>query len=145
MLFGSEAPKFIYDPTGSNTEVLLDYVVIEKDEPEEDFLMHQSIFTGHREFILKGKYWVVEMKIHVYKLGYTDGLAYYNTLKSYEGAKLRFHRHRDGDYLKDSNGAEVEMFLEYVNESYYNTVNYPDFVLLRFKSTKYVDLSQGVS
>lgn len=144
MIFGSEAPKFIYDPAGANIEILLDYVVIEKDEPEDDLLIHQSIFTGHREFILKGQYWIVELKLHLYKLGITDGTAFYNTIKLYEGMKIRFYRHRNGDYLKDSTGAEVEMFLEYVNESYYDTVNYPDYLLLRFKSTKYVDLSQGV-
>ncbi len=146
MIFGNEAPKIIYDPTGTPVEILLDYVVIEKDEPEEDFLIHQSIFTGHREFILKGKYWVVEMKLHVYKLGVEAGLEYYNTLKQYSNNLFRYFRHRDGDYLKDSTGAEIEMFLEYINESYYSDVaEYPDYLLLRFRSTKYIDLTQGVS
>ena len=142
MLFGSSAPKFIYEPSGANETILLDYVVIMKDEPEEDFIIHQSIFTGHREFILKGKYWVVEMKLHLYKQG--NPLVYYNTIKNYEGTNIRFFRHRDGDYLKDSTGAEVEMFLQSVDESYYQTLDYKDLLLLKFKSTEYVDLTQGL-
>ena len=148
MIFGTTAPKFIFNPTGLNQTVLLNYVVILKDAPEEDFLIHQSIFTGHREFILKGKYWVFDLKMHLYK--YTtvvDGKTpteKYDEIKQFEGVNLRLYRHGNGDYLKDSSNAEVEMFLESVTESYYKTTDYKDLLLLKFKSTKYVDIAKGV-
>jgi hypothetical protein len=53
MIFGIEAPKFIYDYSGANTTVLLDFVTIEKDEPEKKEIIHQSIFTGPREFVVQ--------------------------------------------------------------------------------------------
>lgn len=148
MIFGSSAPKFIYEPAGDAVEILLDYVVIQKDEPQEDFIIHQSVFTGHREFILKGKYWIIEMKMHLFKLleatDYATVMEYYSKLKNYQGAEVRYYRHRDGDYLKDKNGNEVKMFLESVNESYYDTTDFKDLLYLKFKSTKYVDLARSV-
>lgn len=148
MIFGNDAPKIIFDPTGLNESVLLDYVIIQKDEPEEDTVIHQSIFTGHRELILKGKHWIVEMKMHLFKVAVNIDLPtaknFYKNLKSYEGAELRYYRHRDGDYLKDKNGNEVRMFLESVDESYYETTDFKDLLYLKFKSTKYVDLARSV-
>lgn len=148
MIFGITAPKFVIDPYNTNVDVLLDYVVIQKDKPEEDIVIHTSIFTGHRSFIIKGKYWIVEMKMNLYK--YTaaiDSLTpqqKYKELKQYEGLEMRYYRHRGGDYLKDSTGAEVKMFLESITESYYKTSDYKDLLLLKFRSTKYVDLTQGL-
>lgn len=148
MIFGSSAPKFIYDPTGSPVQILLDYVVIQKDEPQEDFIIHESKFTRHREFILKGKYWIIEMKMHLFKIAenidLTTAKNFYNNIKPYEGSEVRYYRHRDGDYLKDKNGNEVKMFLESVNESYYDTTDFKDLLYLKFKSTKYVDLARSV-
>lgn len=142
MIFGTQAPKFIYDPAGDNIEVLLDYIVVLKDEEERDKIIHESVFTGHRELIIKGYYWIYECRLHLFK--YDNPQTVYENLKSFEGKTVRFFRHRDGDYLKDNAGAEVKMFLESVNESYYETTDYKDLLLLKFKSTEYVDLTQGL-
>ena len=150
MLTGTAAPKVIF---GTN-EIALDNVVILKDEPEEDYIIHPSIFTGHREFILdvvidavtiKRKYWVVEIKMNLYDLGETAALIFYNNIKQYEGSSGKYYRHSDGDYLKDKNGDQVPMILESVVESYMKTTDFKDLLFLRFKSSKYVDLSQGVT
>jgi len=142
MIFGTGAPKFIYNPTGLNEEVLLDYAIIIEDKPEADFLIHESIFTGHREFINLGKYWTIKLNINLYKQTYAE--TYFNTIKQYEGLEVRFFRHRDGDYVKDNLGAEVPFFLETIDESYYKTPDYKDLLTLKLKSTKYVDMLQGV-
>ncbi|MDY0082852.1 MAG: hypothetical protein RBR74_06705 [Ignavibacteriaceae bacterium] len=142
MIFGVNAPQFIYDPTGVNETVLLDYIIPLRDEAEQEILIHQSIFTGHREFIQKGFHWIYECKLHLFK--YDNPLLKYEELKQYEGLLVRFYRHRDGDYLKDSTGAEVEMFLESVDESYYQTTDYKDLLLLKFKSSNYVDLAKNL-
>ncbi len=148
MIHGTSAPKFIFDPTGAGTVVLLDYIQILKDKPEPEEIIHQSIFTGHREFIILGHYYIYECRLHLYK--YTtvvDGLTpqeKYDEIKQFEGAVVRFFRHSDGDYLKDSTGAEVQMFLQSVDESYYKTPDYKDLLLLKFKSTEYIDLTQGL-
>lgn len=144
MLFGNSAPKFIFDPDGENITVLLDYIVTLEDRPEEDYLIHESVFTKHRSFILKGKNWIYRCKLHLYKYTGVTPQVKYAELKQYEGSAVRFYRHRDGDYLKDSTGAEVQMFLQSVDESYYQTSDYKDLLLLKFISTEYVDLTQGI-
>jgi hypothetical protein len=148
MIFGNEAPKFIYNPAVINQTVLLNYIQVITDKPEPEEIIHQSIFTGHREFIILGHYYIYVCKLHLYK--YTtavDGLTpqeKYDEIKQFEGNVVRFFRHSDGNYLKDSTGAEVEMFLQSIDESYYKTPDYKDLLLLKFKSTKYVDLTQGL-
>jgi hypothetical protein len=147
MLFGSQAPKIIFDPAGENTTILLDYVVVLKDEPEDEILIHQSKFNGHREIELLGKYWTYTCKIHINKYSFAvNGLTpmeKYLQLREAEGKVFRFYRHRDGDYLKDSAEAEVEMFLRSVSEGYYKTTDYKDLLILEFKSTKYVTLESS--
>lgn len=148
MLFGSSAPKFIFDPTGVNEEVLLDYAVVTKDEPKEDVIIHESKFTSYRVYNVKGKYWIFECKLHLYKYNSVDDgftpKEKYEQIKSYEGKLGRLHRHSDGDYLKDSEGVGVNMVLEKVIPSYYKTTDYKDLLLLKFQSESYVDLFQGV-
>lgn len=140
MLFGTEAPKFINDPAGTPEEVLLDYSVVIKDEPEEDRIVHQSIFTGHREFILRGKYWIFEIKVHLFK--YDDPIGKYNEIKQFEGMNVRLYRHQDGDYIKQPDGSEASFFIESIDESYYQTADYKDLLFIRFVSNNYVDLSK---
>lgn len=148
MITGQQAPKLIFNPLSDNITILLNHIVVTKDEPEEDLVIHQSIFTGHREFVIKGKYWIYECKVHLYK--YTTladsftPIEKYQLLKDYEGQLFRFYRHREADYLKDVNGDEVQMVLQSITESYYKTTDYKDLLLLKFKSTKYVKLENYV-
>ena len=142
MIFGTTAPKFIFDPTGAATAVLLDYVNIIKDEPEEIKIMHESVFTGHREFVLLKKYWVFELKLHLYK--YANPINKYAELKTYEGSDVRLYRHSDGNYIETPDGVDAVFFLETIDESYYQTPDYKDLLFLRFVSNNYTDLSQGI-
>lgn len=142
MITGTQSPKFIFDPTGTPVEVVLNNVVILKDEPEEDILIHESIFTGHREIIIKGKYWVVELKKYLFKE--EDVFDMYETLKQFEGVEVRYFRHADGDYLKDGNGNEIKMFVEDITEGHLKTTDYKDLLFLRFRSVGYVDLTQNI-
>lgn len=152
MLFGDQSPKIIIDPDGINFEIKIEYVIIKKDEAENDFLIHESVFTGYRNFItevtideivIKRKYWIVELFQHLYKYG-PAAAVYYNTIKKYEGANVRFYRHSNGIYLKDGAGEEVPMFIEKIEENYFDTPDKKDYLFYRFKSTKYVDMTQGV-
>lgn len=142
MIFGSTAPKFVVDPQGASHTVVLDYIVVTKDEPEQDILIHESIFTGHREIIIKGSYWVYECDLHLFK--YWSPTTKYNTLKGYVGNEVSFYRHRNGDVLRDSSGNEVMMLFESMDEAYYQTPDYKDLLKLRFRSLKYVDLKESL-
>lgn len=138
MIFGTQAPKFIYDPAGDNVEVLLDYIVVLKDEEERDKIIHESVFTGHRELIIKGYYWIYECRLHLFK--YDNPQKAYEDFKLFEGKTVRFFRHRDGDYLQDADSNEVQMFLQSVDEAYYQTTDYKDLLILKFKSAEYIHL-----
>lgn len=130
MLFGTTAPKFV---VGANT-LLLDYVRIEKDAPVLDMIEQESVITGKRDFIIKGKHWEFEVIQHLWKVASTK--TYYEAVKStYEGATGSLYRHSDAP-------AFTEQFILYSVEEYYlDEFNKQDILLYRFKSIDYVDIT----
>lgn len=129
MLFGQTAPKFV---VGTNT-LLLDYVKIEKDAPVLDMIEQESVITGKRDFIIKGKHWDFELVQHLWKVGSTK--TYYETVKStYEGAIGSLYRHRDAPPF-------TEQFILYSVEEYYlEQFKKQDILVYKFKSIDYVNI-----
>lgn len=153
MLFGDESPNIVIDPDGANIEIQLQHSIITRDEAEDDFIIHQSVFTGYRTFItetiigstpVKRKYWAVDLIQNVYKYG-SGAAAFYNDVKQYEGTSVRFYRHSNGLYLKDYAGNEVKMFILSITEAHYPTANFDDYLIYKFRSEKYVQMNQGGS
>lgn len=143
MLFGNSAPKIVIDPSGLNLEIALDYSVITKDEPEEDLIIHQSLFTGFKPVKILGKYWAFELKMHLYKYE-TTMREVYSQLKSYEQASVRLYRHSDGNYFMNNLDEEVLFTLVSINEGYYKSKTFKDLLFLKFKSNAYIDMTKGV-
>jgi hypothetical protein len=149
MIFGVDAPKFVYDPAGeSEATVLLDYVVVLKDAPELDMITFEAD-NGHREFIHKGKHWEFEIRVHLFKYyeagGLAAALAKYNEIKQYEGGDVWLYRHRDADPFMDGDGEEVLFSIISVDESYLDTTDFKDLLIINFKSKDYIDLTDGTT
>ena len=143
MIFGTGSPKFVYDPEGTPVTVNLDYVVILTDKPEIDLVEHKSVINGHREFILQGKHWVYEIRLHLCK--YADIRAKYEEINQYLGADVWLYRHREAAPFKDSAGDEVLFNIVSIDESYFDTPDYKDVLIIRFESKDYVNLTDGTT
>lgn len=100
MLFGTTAPKFVY----GGTTVTMDYTIITKNEAIRDSILHQSIINGHTEEIIRGKHWLYELQMYLFRVStdeYTIA-AKYAEMKKYEGLDVKLYRHSDGGTFKSS-------------------------------------------
>lgn len=139
-IFGIQSPKFV---KGANT-YLLDHSVIIKDAPEQDIIMHESILNRHREFVIKGKHWVFEINLLLFKYG-VDAQDKYDELKPLERTLVdQLFRRKDGIAIKDSTNTLVKFFIDEITETYLNRWDFPDVLRIRFVSEKYVDMTKSV-
>lgn len=133
MLFGSTAPKFVI--TGPDT-LLLDYVVVEKDEPVLDMIEQESVITGKRDFIIKGKHWEYHLRQHIFKMtGGVDKTYYQDVKTNFEGQTGSLYRHRD------STAFTAQFILYSVEEYYLSKYKQEDIIIYKFKSVDYVDIT----
>ena len=144
MITGNQAPKFA--KTGGGV-LLLDFFKNLKDEPIFDNLIHKSVINGSQNIVIKGYHWGFEGNVNLWK--YANPAAKYNELYSYLYAVGQLYRHRDFNPIKDDSGTAVNFILNEIVPYYIPTdgipnVNY-DAAIVRFISTKYVDMSQDVT
>lgn len=136
-IFGVSAPKFVFDRGGgSETTVLLDFATIVRDEPEVETIRHQSRLDGKRVYIPKGKHWLFDVRLNLYKYG--DPAAKYDDLKAYENELVTLWRHRDGEQFKKAGGADCLFQIVEVTAFALENVEYRDAVLIRFESSEFV-------
>lgn len=136
-IFGVQTPKIIVNIDTTQDEVLLDYSVILKDEPELDSYGVKAVRTGKQVFTNAGKHWIFEVKIHLWK--YADPKAKYLELKSYEGTKVYLYRHADGEPICDDNRNPSKFLIESVNESYIDEFNLYDVLTISLRSIDVVN------
>jgi len=141
-IFGTSAPKFIYDLGGVNEEeVLLDRVRILRDEPDLDDIEHKSVITGHTEWTNKGKHWTFEVQVQIFdEDNYTNAYNLYLSLKSFKHKLVTLWKRRDGTQIQNDNDEDVLFFIERVEENYLEHYLFPDFLIMTFVSQNPVDL-----
>lgn len=137
-IFGTSHPKIIVNIDTTLDEVLLQYAVVLKDEPELDSYEVRAVRTGKRVFTNAGKHWIFQVKIHLWK--YADPIAKYLELKSYEGTEVLLYRHSDGDPIYDTYWNEGRFFIQSVNESITDEKNKYDVLTLTFRSIDFIGI-----
>jgi len=139
MIFGTGEPKYIYDNDGDVT-VTLGYSVVERDEPEFDYIEHKSVLNGHREVYDKGTHWVYEVVVNLFK--YNDPKSKLNTFYASKPFDLILYRHSDGNPFQDADGTTVYFKLVEIEPFYLETILFRDKVRLKFISKDYIDISK---
>ena len=139
MIFGIQAPKMIVNIDTTQDEVVLDYSVVLKDEPELDTFEAKSVRTGKRDLTNAGKHWIFQVKIHLWK--YADPKAKYLELKSYEGTEVILYRHLDGEPIYDTYGNGGHFILFQIEEKYLEEIRKSDIIILTFRSIDYISQS----
>jgi hypothetical protein len=140
MIFGTQNPKIV---DSDDNDILLDHSVVLADEPEYDQVIHESDLDGTVYFAHKGKHWNYEIRYHIFKE--SDQATKFQALYDLLDEEVTLYRHRDKDPFKDSSGTIVPFVLTEIIPIYMETVSYRDALILKFTSTKYVDLSESLT
>ena len=127
-IFGTVKPKYVQ---GGST-VLIDFAVLIKDNPDPDFVVHQSPLSGARVIVYRGYHWVYEVDVHLHLE--SDPTAKFNIYNGDLGLEMALHRDRN----KGSLGTFV---LVDVPPRYVTFSGFEDIVRLKFISKNFVDLA----
>jgi hypothetical protein len=136
-IFGNQAPMF--EKNGVRVPLL--YAIFNLDEPENLQRRHQSVLTGHRSYRDKGRHWIYEVTLNLYKYQDTELIqAKFEELWSYRKAVVdKFWKHKDYEAQQDQYGSFIEYKLDQIIPIYLSTPTYPDQVIVRFKSVNFFD------
>lgn len=140
-IFGEDSPQFVYG--GATVE--LDYAVPLRDEPIYDTIAHQSAIGGDDQYSHRGYKWAYEVVINLMK--YTNPDDKFSEIVQYLGLNVSLYRHRDHQPFQDSNGDDVPFYFSECVPFYTNLEEFDtrDKLLLKFVSTKYIDISQSLT
>ena len=140
-IFGSSAPKFVFDlGGGSEATVNLDYWVPIKEDPDTRNIKQESELEADRIILPRGEYLEIEGRVNLYK--YADVASRqskFAEIYQYKNLNVSFWKHRDGSAYMDENGDEVLFYLESVIPRNLTTLDYRDVLYLRFLSLKGID------
>lgn len=143
-IFGSAAPKFVYDPGGENpVTVLLNFWVTTTEETEQKEIVHDSELSAERSIIPLGDYLRFEGRVHLFKYGTMAQISSkFNEIYTYDKASVAVWKHRDGEPFKDAAGNPILFQLNVTPKNLYS-LDYRDVLLLSFRALKGVDYSNS--
>lgn len=134
-IFGTTAPKFVYDEGGTfQKTVTLTYGIITRNESVTEYVEHRSEIDGDREWVAKCSHREVEIEYNLWKEG-TAASRMYNTIERFKGSKVSLYLHSDGDRFETSPGVAALFTLTEVEAWHVETATYKDRLRLTFKST----------
>jgi hypothetical protein len=144
-IFGSIAPKFVYDLGGTNeTEVIINYWVPTADEPDGDRdIIHEAEIEADREIIDRGNFWTFEGRVNLYKYGSPILIrSKFEEIYQFNKKKVVLWKHGDGEPFKDMLGNNVLWYMKVTPKNFY-TLDYRDILFINFRSLKEIDFSDG--
>ncbi|MCP4650314.1 MAG: hypothetical protein GY853_09595 [PVC group bacterium] len=136
--YGICLPKFKKDDA---SEVTVDCCTGTKSY-NADYLTHESVLTGHREFIDKGVHLNITLDVNIYKE--SDSEAKRNIYSSYLFQPVKFWWNRNYPNIQLKNGGDAYFILSEVTPYFKNTPLFHDGLLLVFKSIDYVKSDSGL-
>jgi len=139
VITGVQEPKFI---TQGGTTVNLQYAKIIANEPEYRTLEQESVLNNYINHIHLGVHWIFKVRIHLYKYAANAAITAYNNLIQYLGDDVYLYPHKEGNTFVDSTGSDVLFRIQEVTPAYFDTPDFKDIILMTFKSSKLVDLSE---
>lgn len=132
-----------------DTNLEIENFTVTKDTAEERGFWHESVLTGHREWITKGQHWVIEMKSNLFKEStLSTRRTDFNNLFGYLYESVYVTRYMVGSdssvVIRDSSSVPVKFIIESFETSFLTQANYEDMVTIRLRSKEYVDMSKTV-
>jgi len=143
-IFGSAAPKFVFDLGGENeATVILNYWVTTIDEPDSREIVHESEIEADRDFIDRGDFWVYEGRVNLHKY---SSMAFirskFEEINQFNKKKVTLWRHQDGEPFKDSNGNNLLFYMK-ITPTFLTTLDFRDILIINFRSLGAIDHSDG--
>lgn len=137
-IFGIEAPQFEAD-----SEIIeLDHVVIDPDNDLFDYadIKHESVFNRYRVWTDMGDHFTFRILMYLFK--YEHPQQKYDELKLYYRTLVKLWRRRDGSPFRDKDNQIVLFRFNKLDESFIQTIDYPDILTLEFVSQDVIDFSK---
>lgn len=144
-IFGSTAPKFVFDLGGSNEKtVILDYWVPITDEPDDDRdILQESELEADRDILNRGNFWTFEGRVNLYKYKIPNLIrSKFEEIYQYNKKKVVLWKHRDGIQFKDKDGNNILWYVNVTPKNLY-TLDYRDILFIKFRSLKEVNYSDN--
>lgn len=143
-IFGEQAPKFVYNLGSLNqTEVLLDYWLPLRDEPEEREIVNESSLESVRTIIDRGDFWTYEGRINLFKYESITAIrSKFEEIYQFNKKAVTLWKHRDGQPFKDKNGNNVLFYMKVIPKNL-QTLDYKDILMVSFRSLKGIYFSNG--
>jgi hypothetical protein len=139
-IFGTDKPRL----TDNSVNIDLDYCEVIRSEPEFKGFIQKNELTGTQGHVDRGYHWVYEVKYYIYKEA--DPTGKYNQLAALLGTEIyKLYPHRDHREFVDWNANDVPFFFIEMTPSEVGRVNYEDFLILKFISSGFVDISRSTS
>jgi hypothetical protein len=139
-IFGTDKPRL----TDNSVNIDLDYCEVIKSEPEFTGFLQRGEIDGTNYHVNNGYHWVYEIKYYIYKEA--DSAGKYNQLALLLGTEIdKVYPHRDHSEFQDSAGVAVPFFFIEMIPDVVGRVNYEDFLILKFISSGFVDISRSTS
>jgi hypothetical protein len=139
-IFGTDKPRL----TDNSVNIDLDYCEAIRSEPEFTGFIQKNELTGTQGHVDRGYNWIYEIKYYIYKEA--DPTGKYNQLAALLGTEIdKVYPHRDHNEFQDSAGVAVPFFFVEMTPDVVGRVNYEDFLILKFVSSGFVDISKSTS
>ena len=145
MIFGLGYPKVV----NGVVTLLLNYFNVEQDEPEWEYITHESILTGKKTVTAKGYHWVFAGTYNLYKQGNLAAIkTKYNEIIAQYNQSVVLYRHVDGlvagDGLGDPIGTPTGSIMYFkmteYRPFYLTRSDYKDCVYIKFISQDFIKL-----
>ena len=127
MIIGTSYPVF---NSGSNI-INLEHSDFNPVIITPDFIEHDSILTGKRNFVNTHQYSDFSFNLYLWK--YTDPIAKANSLLTYDGTIVNFQPYSDGQMLTKEDGSLLDFYLT-MTFGYLRKITAYEIVTLTFTS-----------
>lgn len=139
-VFGSDRVPRIHD---GGAEVALNDVIVTRDEAIPDIVQHISPINGHRTTIVRGYWWVFEVRMHFWKNGNATLMQTY--LQEIGETDHRIKRFGVADdFIKDADNNDLYFTLVHVKPSFLTNSRDKDILVARWESNDYAGLDHNL-
>ena len=140
MLLGIQSPEFILDPFGTNVSYIFDRSVILEDKNIPDIITHKSVLTGFTRHRIKGTHHLFKIRVHLFKeTTLQNQKNLFTSYKALLGLTGYLKKHTDGIHIFKRDGSGPAMYtVTDVEDSYFDTPDFKDVMLITFKSNEYI-------
>ena len=132
-----------------STSVTISNFIVNQDQAIEEGFFHESVLTGHKEWITKGYHWYLEIKTQLFKEStLATRRTNFDTLHGYLYTDVYVTRYigtSDGAVvIRNASSVPIKFIMHKFETSFLTQANYEDILTIGLTSKDYIDMSKTV-